>query len=231
MHIYVNICMDIYIYIYIYIYVYIYISKSDAHLQIRHRMCVSKDGTKIKSHHHLRECFSPLCVRKVKDCLIAICVLWHDSFICVTWLIHMCDMTHSYACHDSFISQRLPHCHMCTTPHSLHQRYLKFFSCPPICVCIILHTYIRPHTRRMNSSTHIMSDSLYAYKHTDPKKRTQSKERESKRDREEMWGGRFLEIGSGWWSGLHLQMLEACLPMGWLRLVGCLKIYMSLCRI
>jgi len=22
--------------------------------------------------------------------------VWHDSFICVTWLIHMCDMTHSY---------------------------------------------------------------------------------------------------------------------------------------
>jgi len=22
--------------------------------------------------------------------------MWHDSFICVTWLIHMCDMTHSY---------------------------------------------------------------------------------------------------------------------------------------
>ena len=44
---------------------------------------------------------------------------WHDSFICVAWLIHMhhvtrniatlsftlfpCDMTHSYAWHDSFI--------------------------------------------------------------------------------------------------------------------------------
>ena len=27
----------------------------------------------------------------------------HDSFICVTWLIHMCDMTHSYVWHDSFI--------------------------------------------------------------------------------------------------------------------------------
>ena len=27
----------------------------------------------------------------------------HDSFICVTWLIHMCDMTHSYVRHDSFI--------------------------------------------------------------------------------------------------------------------------------
>jgi len=29
--------------------------------------------------------------------------VWHDSFICVTWLIHMCDMTHSYVWHDSFI--------------------------------------------------------------------------------------------------------------------------------
>jgi len=27
----------------------------------------------------------------------------HDSFICATWLIHMCDMTHSYVRHDSFI--------------------------------------------------------------------------------------------------------------------------------
>jgi len=27
--------------------------------------------------------------------------VWPDSFICVTWLIHMCDMTHSYAWHDS----------------------------------------------------------------------------------------------------------------------------------
>jgi len=26
--------------------------------------------------------------------------VWHDSFICVTWLIHMCDMTHSYVWHD-----------------------------------------------------------------------------------------------------------------------------------
>jgi len=29
--------------------------------------------------------------------------VWHDSFICVTGLIHMCDMTHSYVWHDSFI--------------------------------------------------------------------------------------------------------------------------------
>ena len=29
--------------------------------------------------------------------------VWHDSFICVPWLIHMCAMTHSYVCHDSFM--------------------------------------------------------------------------------------------------------------------------------
>jgi len=29
--------------------------------------------------------------------------VWHDSFICVTLLNHICDMTHSYVWHDSFI--------------------------------------------------------------------------------------------------------------------------------
>jgi len=29
--------------------------------------------------------------------------VWHDTFMCVTWLIHICDMTHSYLWHDSFI--------------------------------------------------------------------------------------------------------------------------------
>jgi len=38
---------------------------------------------------------------------IQMCV-WRDffdmiSFICVIWLIHMCDMTHSYVRHDAFI--------------------------------------------------------------------------------------------------------------------------------
>jgi len=27
----------------------------------------------------------------------------HDSFICVRWLVHMCDKTHSYVWHDSFV--------------------------------------------------------------------------------------------------------------------------------
>jgi len=28
--------------------------------------------------------------------------VWRDSFICVAWLIHMCDMSHSCVLHDSF---------------------------------------------------------------------------------------------------------------------------------
>ena len=27
--------------------------------------------------------------------------VWHDSFMCVTWFIHMCDITHSYMWYDS----------------------------------------------------------------------------------------------------------------------------------
>ena len=44
-----------------------------------------------------------------KQSLISSCAAYaysyvrHVSFICVTWLVHMCDMTHSYVWHDSFI--------------------------------------------------------------------------------------------------------------------------------
>jgi len=30
--------------------------------------------------------------------------IWRDAFICVTWLIHICDGTHSNVWHDSFLS-------------------------------------------------------------------------------------------------------------------------------
>jgi len=33
--------------------------------------------------------------------------MWHDSFICATWLIHMCDMTHSYVWHDSLVIENV----------------------------------------------------------------------------------------------------------------------------
>jgi len=45
--------------------------------------------------------------------------VWHDSFICVTWLIHMCDMTHSYVVHDSFIcNDEINLHHTCDMTHS-----------------------------------------------------------------------------------------------------------------
>jgi len=55
-------------------------------------------------------------------CLTLICdmthsYVWHDSLIRVTWLIHMCDMTHSYVWHDSFICVTWL-IHMCDMTHS-----------------------------------------------------------------------------------------------------------------
>jgi len=41
--------------------------------------------------------------------------VWHDSFICVTWLIHMWNMTHSYVWHDSFMCDMT---HPCACHHS-----------------------------------------------------------------------------------------------------------------
>jgi len=48
---------------------------------------------------------------------------WLDSFICVTWLIHMSDLTHSYVWHDSFIwvTWLIHECdmtHPCLTSHN-----------------------------------------------------------------------------------------------------------------
>ena len=43
--------------------------------------------------------------------------VWHESFICVTWLVHLCDMTHSFLLHDSFICVTW-FIHMCDMTYS-----------------------------------------------------------------------------------------------------------------
>jgi len=79
----------------------------------------------------------------------------HDSFICVTWLIHMCDMTHSYVWHDSFICMPWP-IHMCAPlrPRLIYHWFTDLHVCVTwlihmcvwhdsfICVCDITHSYV-----------------------------------------------------------------------------------------
>jgi len=58
--------------------------------------------------------------------------VWHDSFICVTWLIHVCDMTHPYVWHDSFICVTWL-IYMCDLTHLYV--WHDSFTCP--CRCMI----------------------------------------------------------------------------------------------
>ena len=68
--------------------------------------------------------------------------VWHDSFICVTWLIHTCDMTHSYVWHDSFICVTWL-IHMCGRTHSYV--WHDWFICVAglIHMCDMTHSYVR----------------------------------------------------------------------------------------
>jgi len=74
-------------------------------------------------------------------------LVWHDSVICVTWLIHMCDMTHSYVWRDSFICVTW-HIHMCDTTHSC------VWHDPFICVTRLNH-----HMCGMTPSSHVWNDT------------------------------------------------------------------------
>jgi len=72
------------------------------------------------NHSHLIPRRSSGCVY-VCVCVVCVCVslcvcrvVGHDSFTCLTWLIHMCEMTHSYVWHDSFIHITTLS-HMCDT--------------------------------------------------------------------------------------------------------------------
>jgi len=77
---------------------------------------------------------------------VCLCV-WYDPSICATWLIFMCDMTHSYVRHDSFL------CFLCATwlifmCHTTHS-YVRHdsFMCATwlIRMCAMTHSYVR-HT-------------------------------------------------------------------------------------
>jgi len=64
---------------------------------------------------------------------------WHDSVKCVTWLSHVCDMTHSYVWHDSFICVTWL-IHVCDMTHSYswHDSF--------ICVTWLFHVCDMTHS-------------------------------------------------------------------------------------
>ena len=108
----------------------------------------------------------------------------------------------------------LPYVHI---PSHLHRLYMPVLLLSAhVCVHHIAYIYLHTHTRMMTPNTHKMSVNVYAYnswRTTQNQEKEINWDREAKRVREEVFGARSLEIGSGWWGGLHLQVLEACLPM------------------
>jgi len=70
--------------------------------------------------------------------------VWHDSVICMTWLIHVCDMTHTYVWHDSFICVTW-NIHMCDMTHSSvwHDSFVQVTQVTwLICMCDMTHSYV-----------------------------------------------------------------------------------------
>jgi len=53
---------------------------------------------------------------------------------------------------------------ICAPPLTLCTGWIcPFFSCPPMCVCIIRHIYVHAHTRMMTPKTLIISANVNAY--------------------------------------------------------------------
>ena len=90
-----------------------------------------------------RRLVSAYCIHLLSQCLAflrATCV-WHDSFISVTWLIHMCDMPHSYAWFDLFVCVTLL-IRMCDMTHSYVQHNAFIRATWRIHMCDMTHSYV-----------------------------------------------------------------------------------------
>ena len=69
-----------------------------SHIRMSHVAHVNESGV-----FRQRYCCYCACRKIIHMCDMTHSYVWHDSFICVTWLIHMCDMTRSYVWYDSSI--------------------------------------------------------------------------------------------------------------------------------
>jgi len=131
---YVYVCIYIYIYIYIhehiftYVYIYVYI-----HIYLNTNMYHVYVYVTVRTPWALWRLDSWLTSRK--KWVVTHSYVCHDSFICVTWLIHMCDVTRSYVLHGSFI---------CLT-WLIHMSRVTFF-CTTLCgyvfMCIYISIYV-----------------------------------------------------------------------------------------
>ena len=88
--------ISIYVCIYAYVYTYVYIYIY-IYTYVRINICACA-----RLCWHWQQCF--ICVTwLIHMCDMTPSCVCNDSFGCVTWLIHMCDMTHSYVRHDQFV--------------------------------------------------------------------------------------------------------------------------------
>jgi len=84
---------------------------------VTHTRCLHVGSNRLWCHYRC-PLSSFLCVTwLIHMCDMTHSYVWHDSFLCVTWRIHMCGMTHSYVWYDSFICV-IWIMHMCDMMHS-----------------------------------------------------------------------------------------------------------------
>jgi len=87
--------------------------------------------------------------------------VWHDSCICATWLIHICDMTHSYVWHDSFV---------CLTwlIHVCDMRLIHMYDMRLIHTCDMTHSFVSHSHRGERDVVYVtwlidMCDMVHSY--------------------------------------------------------------------
>jgi len=77
---------------------------------------------------------------------------WHDSFICATWLIPMCDMTHSYVCLQSEgCDMPLTHTHISRLIHTCDMSHSHVWNDAFICSTWLIHMVRCTHEHMTHS--------------------------------------------------------------------------------
>jgi len=97
----------------------------------------------IMSHTHLYDQFIHRFHFTVPSCVFVEMCVWHDLFMCVTWLTYMCDMTHPYYTLQMF----------------------KYSHAAPwhVCVCGMTYSYVRPDS----SISHVEDVEVISCLHPD----------------------------------------------------------------